>query len=148
MGIALTGAECKQCKKVFTARPVPGSDHLLFEEYCRRCAHANVDFDTFIARALEFDPLAEVKNKIAEQERLEQEHAYARLAAYELDILAEKASKNSDNRIFVPDAEFARYVSFLLTTPEGRNTRCWCRTYFTYKGIVVVSNSANDLLGP
>lgn len=145
MSLAITGAQCKQCRRTFTAKQVPGSNNLLFEDYCHRCAEKNIDFETFLTIAGEHDPLTKVKDRIAAQERLEQEKSYARVAAYELDLLAAAAKNKPDNRIFVSDSEFTRYVSLLLTTYEGKNELCWCRTYFTYRGAIVVTARASEL---
>ncbi len=147
MGLAMVGAQCKQCRRSFTARTVPGSDNLLFEEYCHRCEEKNLDFETFISRAIEFDPLLDVKNKLAAKDRLEKEKEYALVAAYELDALYAAAVHKPDKRMFVPDSEFNRYVSFLLVVPEGKHKLSWCRTYFMYRDVTIVSDRADELLG-
>lgn len=147
MGVVLTGSTCKSCRKTFTARPLAGSNDLIFEEYCHRCYERTEDFMAFLEASSLHDPLRKVKEKLDAQDKLDREATYAELALNELEQLACKARTHAHNRITVSDSEFHRYLSFLLVTYRGRNSLDWCRTYFVYKDVVVMSDRSEELLG-
>ena len=147
MSVVLRGATCEGCNRTFTAQPLPGSDNLLFEEYCPKCSEKNQEFDVWLQKAEQHDPLAKVKQQIQKKEKLKVEQDYKKEALRKLSEMVDMVRMAGKDRIVIPDKEFRRLCSMALVTPELETARQWCHTWFKYKGIIVLSDRTRENLG-